>query len=122
MKKAKYEMCIDSYYLEGIPFRISKKEFNRQLKHYKELAKKNNEPLVKKVNEENEDRKRHPNKYSRNSKCHLLDVKDCEDYIDEKKKVTEYEKYIETTYIYRDNTAANVFLTEYKAKDGYYWK
>lgn len=100
-KKVKYEMYVSfDLGISGIPFRISKKEFERQLKYYTKEAEKLNKPLSEEIEELDEDD---------------------EYYIDVRKDTTEYEKYIDTSYYFHQN-GGSIHLSELKCKDGYYWQ
>ena len=96
----RYEMLVYGEAITGLSMRISKREFNRQLNHFK--------GEVKKLRERD----------SSDDDCDEDEVIE-----DIRVDVDETEKYTETTYrIHLDDGTASVILREIVLKEGYVWK
>ncbi len=109
-KTVKYDMYINTMETSGEAIPLSKKEFLRQLKYYKDVIAKNHDDY----NEEIEElKKRHPSDWRYSEIEHCLD--------DINMQTEDHEKYTETTYAIHDDGTIIVFR-ERVCKPGYHWK
>ncbi len=109
-KAVKYEMYINTMETSGMIIPLSKKEFNRQIKYYKDAIAKNHRDYKEDIEEIKD---RYP------SNWRYDDIEHCLNDIDI--QTEEYEKYIETVYAIHDNGTAIVFR-ERACKPGYHWR
>ena len=109
-KVVKYEMFINTMETSGEIIPLSKKEFLRQIKYYKEVIAKNHNDFKEEIEELKE---RHPSDWE------YSEIEHCLDDIDIYTK--EYEKHTETVYAIHDNGTVIIFK-EKTCKPGYHWK
>ncbi len=110
MKTVKYDMYVNTMNTFGEAIPISKKEFQRQLKYYKEVIAENHESHKEKIEEL---KKRYPRNWN------YSEIEYCLDDIHVRSK--EYDTYTETTYVVCDDVTYIVFR-ERTCKPGYHWK
>ena len=106
-KRVKYEMWLNTIFLDTTRINISKKEFERQIKHYKNAIARNHEEHKDEITE-----------------CDQAgrDRFNIEGYVDDLKiKVDEYEQYTVTTYSI-NSSELGISFSKYEAKPGYHWK
>ena len=105
--KVKYEMCLNTISLDTASIKISKKEFERQIKHYKDVIARNHEIYKDEITECDQDGR---------------DYYNIEGYIDDLSiSVDEYEQYTVTRYSVHSSELGISFF-KYEAKPGYCWK
>lgn len=110
MKTAKYEMYINTMETLGEAIPLSKKEFQRQIKYYKDVIAENHarfKEVIEKL------KVRYPANWQYDDIEHCLD--------DIAVHTEDHERYTETIYAVHDDGAAIVFR-EKVCKPGYYWK
>ncbi len=106
-KKAKYEMRVITIHLDTAPINISKKEFEWQIKHYKDVIARNHEEYKDEITECDQDGRDY---------CNI------EGYVDDLSiRVDEYEQYTVTRYSVHSSELGISFY-KYEAKPGYCWK